>query len=147
MPGAQELCIPVYPRFIASAIKHCIINSPSEGPTKALVNFSVRDRNLKKKHPATKNPFEKRKIVAIAFLLDADMHGIDSYEKEFWPLNSKFSAGRALEASRKFIEKESKRSSSLRNLLRDESKVRVLTNRVVAKLDLNAVIENALRKT
>ena len=105
--------------------------SPSEGLSKALVDFSIRERNFKSQKASLKKLFEKRITVVMAFLLYVDEHCIDSYEKEFWPLNSKFCAGKALDTSRNFIGDGYKRDPSLKKFLRDEAKVREFTNRVV----------------
>lgn len=143
----EKLFIPLNPIFIASMIRHWIAPSPSEGLSKPLVDFSLRDRNSRIQKPSLKKLFDKRKAVSMAFLLYVDEHGVDAYEKAFWPLNSKFCAGKALEASRKYINDECKRRESLKKFLRDEVKVREFTNRVMAKLDLKKVVEQSLSKT
>ena len=110
--SVNPLTIPLHPRFIGSVIRQRILPSPCEGLAKALVDFSVRDRNLKptKEQGAFKKLYDKRKTVAMAFLMYADKHGIKAYEKEFWPLDGKFCAGKALQASREFSERSAEQS-------------------------------------
>lgn len=141
------LSIPLHPRFVASVVRHWISPSPSEGLNKALVDFSVRDRNYKtsKKRYALKPIFEKRKTVAMAFLLYVDKNGVGAYEKTFWPLNGKFFDGKALKSSREYIGKECMGNPSLKKFLRDEFQVKLFTNRVFEKLDLKKIVENALK--
>ena len=65
----QEGLIPLYPRFVASVVRHWIMPSPSEGLKKTLVEFVIRDRNGKKSKDKTslKQLYDKRKTVGMAF--------------------------------------------------------------------------------
>ena len=85
--------------------------------------------------------------MAMAFLLYSDQHGLEAYERDFRALNSKFRAGAALQASRKFIRDECQKNGSLKRFLRDEIKDKEFTARVVDKFNLRHVIEAALKRT
>ena len=93
-----KLEIPLHPPRIASVPCHWIQDLPTEGLPKPLVLFTVEDRNMRANGNkcTLKKLYDKRKNVAIAFLLFSDEHGVQAYDRSFWPLHGRYCSDAAL---------------------------------------------------
>lgn len=132
VPSREEASafIPLFPKSIASVLRHWWMICPVEGVFKALVNFTKEERN---KSTEQKKLYSKRKSVCLAFLHFVDLFGVAEYEKQFCSLRASFCFSKIHKKSARFLSEQRRVSNGA---LESDADMILFTERVCKKLNL-----------